>query len=110
MTALIKQVMKPRSYRLENLAILAALVAFAMWLGACGVDAPYVGTLYQCKGHLVCDGQPFGITGKTCSDSDNVEEDYVQFSEAWAEHQGVKCQTLTVEDVECTDTAEVCSY
>ena len=106
-----KEVMKPRSFRLENLSMLAAVLALATWLCAgCGIEEPFVGKWYQCSGQLVCDGQKFGITGKTCSDAESVEGDYVEFSTAWAEHQGVKCGAIDVVDVECVATVDACGH
>lgn len=106
----MKQVMKPRSYRLENTSLIAAVFALAAWLGAGCADTPYVGTWHQCHGQLVCDGIKYGITGKTCSDTENVVEDYKTFSVAWVEHQGAMCDEMYVDDVECVDTTELCSY
>lgn len=103
-----KEVMKPRSYKLENTALVAAILSFAVWLcSGCGIESvPTPGTWRKCTAVIRCDGAQWPLTGKVCS-AGAAESEFEYRSTEWANELGIKCE-FTVDEAFCEDTRDRC--
>lgn len=105
-----REVLPARSYLLECVAIVAALGALGGFGLAGCVDAPEIGTEWECTSVYVCDGGRYNITpAHGCANDaeealDEYEKRLVQLL------ADAKCTTSSFEEVSCIDTQRVCRY